>query len=228
MLESGPRIARERFLRRGRSRLYVRELGEGRPVVVLHGGPDFEHESLLPQLELPAADARLVYYDQRGRGRSFSGERPPDVTIASEIEDLDAVRASVGAARVAVLGHSFGTLLALEYAIRHADRVSHLVLLNPAPVSRAAMRTFRDHLAALRTPEERSRMRELAADPAYMRGELAADAEFHRIHFRPTARRRELDVLVGRLRRAFTPAGVVAAREIETSLYADTFDRDAY
>jgi pimeloyl-ACP methyl ester carboxylesterase len=57
-------------------------------MIVLHGGPDFDHEYLLPDLDRLAASCRLVYYDQRGRGRSFTGEGPKGVTLASEMEGV--------------------------------------------------------------------------------------------------------------------------------------------
>ena len=222
-------VAHERFLDRPGGRLFVREVGHGPPVVVLHGGPDFDHEYLLPELDVLASDARLVYYDQRGRGRSFSGEGGGDVTLEGEMADLDAVRESVGAGPVALLGHSFGALLAAEFAIRRPERVTHLILLNPAPVSHAGVRALRDALAARRTPLETLRRRELAVDPAFIRGDLEPEAESYRIHFRSTVRSPEvLEAIVGRLRRAFEPAGIVAAREIETALHDQTWNRDDY
>ena len=62
--------------------------------------------------------------------------------------DLDAVREAAGADRAVVLGHSWGVLIALEYAWAHPDRVSSLVLMNPAPVSADGRRMLQDELAA--------------------------------------------------------------------------------
>src|SRR5438309_8045682 len=112
--------------------LYVRERGEGLPVVVLHGGPDFDRRYLLPDLDRLAAFLRLMYYDQRGRGLSAAGVRAEDVSMSSEMDDLDALRRRLGVETWAVLGHSWGAVLAIEYAVRHPERVSHLVLMNPA------------------------------------------------------------------------------------------------
>ncbi len=213
-----PPAVRTSFIGEGSSRLYVRELGRGLPIVVVHGGPDFDHEYLLPDLDRLASRFHLIYYDQRGRGRSFSGEPPGRVTIASETEDLDRVREWTTHARIAVLGHSWGGLLALEYAIRHPDRVSHLILLNPAPVSHQDALTFRRSLAAGRTPQQTARMDALRADPAYMAGDIAADVEYHRIHFSTAVRvPAHLDQVIHRLRLGFTPEGLVAARRIEAA-----------
>ena len=220
---------RESYLRAGSARLYVREAGEGPPVIVVHGGPDFDHEYLLPELDALARSLRLVYYDQRGRGRSFSPDDRQAVTIESEVADLDAVRAGIGAGSVAVLGHSWGTVLALEYALRHADRVSRLILMNSAPASSIDAALLRESLAQLSTPEQLRRLEEIAGNADYRAGDLTADADYYRIHFAPTIRRSDLlDSVVGRLRRSFTPAGVVRAREIEDDLYQETWRNPDY
>ena len=86
--------------------LFCRDVGEGPPIVVVHGGPDFDHPYLLPELDRLTASFRLLYYDQRGRGRSADGVRPEDVTLRSELDDLDRLRSHFGLERVAVLGHS--------------------------------------------------------------------------------------------------------------------------
>ena len=98
----------------GSASLYVRTIGHGPDVIVLHGGPDFDHGYLLPDLDRLADRYRLTYYDQRGRGMSAENVKAEDVTIASEVEDLDTVRQHLGRDSVALLGHSWGTVLALD------------------------------------------------------------------------------------------------------------------
>jgi proline iminopeptidase len=198
--------------------------GQGPPLLVLHGGPEFDHTYLLPELDALAESFRLVYYDGRGRGRSADG----DVGLASEIADADAVRARVGAERVAVLGHSWGGLLSAEYATRHPERVSHLILLNTAPVSHAGILRLREHVTTLRTSEELERLEELRASDAFLRGDLDAEAAYLRIHFRPTVPPAILDGLVDRFRTHFTPADVLRARAIEHRLRQETWLREEY
>lgn len=112
-------------------RLWYRVAGEAPadvpPVVFLHGGPGqgSAHFDALagPHLE-PAL--RMVYLDQRGSGHS---ERPwtGAYSIDLLIEDLEGVRRHLGVSQIALVGHSFGGLLALEYAARYPERVSRLV-----------------------------------------------------------------------------------------------------
>lgn len=112
---------------------------------MLHGGPDFDHGYLLPDLDRLADSFRLIYYDQRGRGRSADQVLPEEVTMASEMDDLDMVRQHFDLASPALLGHSWGAVLALEYALRHPERVSHMILMNPAPASTSDLAMFRTH-----------------------------------------------------------------------------------
>ena len=112
--------------------IFYLETGEGLPCLVMHGGLGFDHSALHPWLD-PLGDLlRLVYYDHRGNGRSG---RPPSETITFEqlCSDADALRGHLGFEEVCVLGHSFGGFVALEYALRYPQRISHLILLNTAP-----------------------------------------------------------------------------------------------
>ena len=88
--------SREDPIPAGKAPLYSREAGRGQPIIVLHGGPDFDTRYLLPDMDRLADRFRLIYYDQRGRGQSADGVRPEDVTLASDLDDLDKVREHSG------------------------------------------------------------------------------------------------------------------------------------
>src|SRR5712692_10068429 len=150
--------------------LYAREIGRGQPIIVLHGGPDFDHSYLLPDLDRLADAFRLIYYDQRGRGRSADQVLPEEVTLASEIDDLDTVRQHFHLESPALLGHSWGTVLALEYALRHPERVSHMILMNPAPASTSDLAMFRK-VYVQKLGADMDRQREIVASAAYKEGE---------------------------------------------------------
>jgi proline iminopeptidase len=219
----------EGHVRIDRARLYCRTVGEGRPIIVLHGGPDFDHHYLLPELDRLADSFRLVYYDQRGRGRSAGEVEADEVSIASEIEDLDSVRRHFRLDSVAVLGHSWGAVLAMEYATRHPDRVSHLILVNTAPASAGDNLAFRQHLLSTRPAGDVERMRALASSARYQAGDLETEAEYYRIHFSVTLRQPEhLEQVIGRLRTHFTEESVLTARAIEQRLYDETWRSDGY
>lgn len=114
--------------------LFYVEVGRGLPCLVMHGGLGFDHTCLHPWLDPLGEEMHLVYYDHRGNGRSG---RPPLETLTFErfCSDADALREHLGFENVAVLGFSFGGFIALEYALRYPERLSHLVLLATAPAS---------------------------------------------------------------------------------------------
>ncbi|HEY1326677.1 MAG TPA: alpha/beta fold hydrolase [Casimicrobiaceae bacterium] len=208
------------------ARLYFRDVGRGRAIIVLHGGPDFDHRYLLPDLDRLCDVFRLIYYDQRGRGLSAQGVLPEDVTLESDVADIDAVRRHFDLPAAVLLGHSWGGVLALEYAIRHPERVSHLVLMNPAPASSADFQ-----LLAKRAREAagRDRLEAIAATPAYEQGDPDAVAAYYRIHFEPAlARREDLDRIIATFRATFTREGILKARAIEDRLMDETWRSAGY
>ena len=108
--------------------LYVKVVGNGYPLVLMHGGPGLDHTSLLPLQ--PCADRyTMVFYDQRCNGRS-DGIEVTSMTWDNLTADAEALRQALGFEKWAVLGHSFGGMVALEYALRYPDRVSHLILMD--------------------------------------------------------------------------------------------------
>lgn len=179
----------ETFLREIRGvRLFERRVGEGPPVVVLHGGPGAHHDYLLPAFDELARGRQLIYYDQRGGGRSPVGREVP-VGWREQVEDLEALRDDWGTARLDLTGYSWGGLLAELYAVTHPDRVASLALVSPAPAWREARDDF-EHRFARRNlapglQEERARLRNSGLreeDPeAYRRRlfELSVAAYFH-------------------------------------------------
>ena len=120
---------------RGTRSLYSRVVGQGTPIIVLHGAPDFDRSYLVPDLDRLSDSFHLIYYDQRGRGRCADRVQPEDLTLASDIADIEKVRQYFHLDCVVLLGHSSGTVLALEYALRYLQRVSRMILMNPAPAS---------------------------------------------------------------------------------------------
>jgi len=209
--------------------LCAREVGRGQPIVVIHGGPDFDHTYLLPDLDRLANAYRLIYYDQRGRGRSAEGVRPEDVTLASDLADLDKVREHYGLAKTAILGHSWGTVLALEYALRHPDRVSHLILMNPAPASAADYRQFRTERRE-KMGADLDRIRAVAATDSFKSGDPDAVVAYYRIHFKAAlARPEDYERLMAIMKPSFTTSdAILKARHVEDRLMADTWSLDGY
>jgi len=156
-------------------RLYTRRVGDGPPVVVLHGGPGAHHDYLLPQYDRLAGDGgsrggpggrggrALLYYDQRGGGRSPVARDTP-VGWREHVADLEALRRHWGTDRLALLGYSWGALLAVLYALEHPAQVERLALVCPAPATAQWRREFeRRFTSRMAEPWIGRARRELAA-----------------------------------------------------------------
>jgi proline iminopeptidase len=112
--------------------LFSESLGQGRAMLVLHGGLGFDHTYFRPFLDPLAEQLRLVYLDHRSHGRSG---RPPIETLTHEqlVADAEGIRTKLGLGKMILFGHSYGGFIALEYALRHQDQLAGLVLACTAP-----------------------------------------------------------------------------------------------
>jgi proline iminopeptidase len=108
--------------------LFVQVIGQGYPLVLMHGGPGLDHTTLLP-LQPLADQFTLIFYDHRCNGRS-EGAEVSSMTFENLTADAEALRQTLGFDKWAVLGHSFGGNVALEYALRHPSSLSHLMLMD--------------------------------------------------------------------------------------------------
>jgi proline iminopeptidase len=108
--------------------LFVKVMGDGYPLALMHGGPSLDYTTLLPLKPL-ADQFTLIFYDHRCNGRS-EGAEVSSMTFENLTADADALRQELGFDQWAVLGHSFGGNVALEYALRYPQSLSHLILMN--------------------------------------------------------------------------------------------------
>ncbi len=142
----------------------------GGPVVVyLHGGPGYNayafEQSAGKELE---SRFRMVYVDQRGCGRSGFDGPEERYGIGPTVDDIDRIRNAVGASKIALIGHSFGGVVAAEYAHRFAARASAVVMVDTTPDIGAALRqelAYADSIADADFPEHAAAIHELAAAP---------------------------------------------------------------
>lgn len=107
--------------------LFVKTMGRGDPLVLMHGGPGLDYTTL-STLEPLADQFTLIFYDHRANGRSTGASET--MTWENLTADADALRQSLGFDHWAVLGHSFGGQVALEYSLRYPERVSQLLLFD--------------------------------------------------------------------------------------------------
>lgn len=117
-------------------KLYYEVLGSGAgtPLIAVNGGPGFDHTYFHTSTAWDTLDKnrRIIFYDQRGNGRSAPLKSGQSCTLADQIDDLDALRARFGLEKMDLLGSSWGGFLSMAYAARHPERVVHLILVDSA------------------------------------------------------------------------------------------------
>jgi pimeloyl-ACP methyl ester carboxylesterase len=113
-------------------------------LLMLHGGPGYDHSIYRPAYSALADIAQIIYLDHRGNGRSEDGPRE-SWNLAQWGDDVRTFCDTVGIANPIVLGASFGGMVALAYATRHPGHASKLVLISTA----ASGGSYRERRVAL-------------------------------------------------------------------------------
>src|SRR4029450_13490211 len=101
------------------------------PAILLHGGPGYS-SFYMRSLEALSADRPVVRYDQLGAGKSDKISDTAMFNIAHFVRELDSLRSHLGYEKVHLVGHSWGTILGLEYYRAHPGHVASLTLMSPA------------------------------------------------------------------------------------------------
>jgi Predicted hydrolases or acyltransferases (alpha/beta hydrolase superfamily) len=120
-------------------------------LLVLHGGPGADHAYLLPQMLHLAEKYNVIFYDQRGGGKSKSDEHHP-VTIDTHVTDLDAIVKEFDIDAPSIVAYSFGAMIALYYCLEAEQspairKPARLALIDPAPLRRDWRKMFEDEFA---------------------------------------------------------------------------------
>jgi proline iminopeptidase len=161
----------------GPHEIYYEECGNprGKPCVILHGGPGGAVNPTMRRFFDPAK-WRMTLFDQRGCGRSRPNASLDDNTTWSLIEDIERLRVHLGVEKWTVFGGSWGSTLALAYAIKHPDRVDGLVLRGIFLLTDRELHWFYQEGASMLFPDAWERF--LAPIPPAERGDLMA--AYHR------------------------------------------------
>jgi proline iminopeptidase len=106
--------------------LFVHEVGEGFPVIVLHGGPGLDHTHMSPGLDALGDEVRLQYVDGRGQGRSERVD-PESLSLDVFAHDVDLLAEALGLDGFALLGHSFGAIVATSHAIERGTAAGYVI-----------------------------------------------------------------------------------------------------
>src|SRR5260221_2457472 len=169
----------------GPHEVYYEECGApgGKPVVVLHGGPGGAINATMRRFFDPAR-WRVVLFDQRGCGKSRPNASLEDNTTWSLVDDVERLRRHLGVEKWTVFGGSWGSTLALAYAIKHPKRVAGLVLRGIFLLTQRELKWFYQDGASMMFPDAWERF--LAPIPIEERGDMIV--AYHRRLIHPDRR----------------------------------------
>jgi proline iminopeptidase len=192
--------------------LYYRIAGRGREtLVMIHGGPGMDSGYMVADFAPLEERHRLLYYDQRGGGRSARpGQDPSLYTMERHVADLEALRVHFKLERMTLVAHSYGPALAASYAMTHPDRVARMILIGPLPPRLGDLwARYTVTLESQLTAEEKKRMAELGTAMSKGPDPVAACRAFWVIGIKARVARPEL---ASKVKGEFCGAGVEGIR----------------
>lgn len=167
----------------GEAKLFCRVKGEGTPLLVIHGGPGLTQDYLLPQMYELAKNHLVIFYDQRGCGKSTVGISSNTITIETFVSDIEAIRQAFNLETLSILGHSWGGFLAMEYTIAHPECVNKLILSNSAPATSEGYALFgQEYMKRLEPYQEE--LNKISASQEFREGDPYLKEQYYRLIFR--------------------------------------------
>ncbi len=161
--------------------LYYNQIGKGDPIIVVHGGPGLNHTYLLPQMADLADNNQVTFYDQRCSGKSLCDD-VSKVSTKHFVNDIETLRTALGYKKFTLIGHSWGGLLAMNYALLHQDKLSSLILLDSEPATSVGFKAFIKEYVK-RTLQLRGSLNSIQSSKAFKNHEVTAVSEFLRTIF---------------------------------------------
>lgn len=135
----------------GKHNIFVIDTGKGHPLIALHGGPGDNSANFTPQLLSLSATNRLILYDQSGAGKSTSAALIQS-SMTNEVQVLHDLLQRLGIQKANLLGHSWGSILAMQFAATYPEMVNKIVLTASIGTKASYYTTFAQRLQSKFTP----------------------------------------------------------------------------
>jgi proline iminopeptidase len=197
---------KEGYVEAGDVRLFYRLLGAGPDtLLMIHGGPGFTMDYFLDDLAPLAAHHALLFYDQRGSGRSTLVSDSMSLDAQRFVEDVEAIRKHFGIGRISLLGHSWGSAVVARYAMSYPEHLRRIIIVGGLPLQKYQLTEAFEQLEMKRDSSTLRRMRELRAARLADPGNSEVCSAYYTLWFQPfygnhsTANRSKGDFCAGTL-----------------------------
>jgi len=152
------------------------------PILVLHGGPGLGHQYLLPQMANIGNLGSVIFYDQRGTGKSIGNNNDWQANpFQTYVHDVEQLRKKFGVKTL--LAHSWGSILASFYALAYPEEIDKIIYLNPVPVSSADYLEFVKHRSQI-VDLHKNELDAIRESQAFKQGDPKTVEKFYRIYFK--------------------------------------------
>jgi proline iminopeptidase len=170
-----------------KAKLYYSVKGNGEPVIVIHGGPGLDCYYLEAALDPLSANYSLYFFDQRSLGRSEGVPSPESTTMQKLLQDIELLQTQLDLGPVHLLGHSWGSLVALYYAIHRPSHVNSLILISPVPVTYHEALEVQQRALSRLSGNDYDRLAKIASSEEFLLGDTDAVNLFMGLWFKAFA-----------------------------------------
>ena len=175
----------EGYVEAENAKLYYKSIGEGEPIIIVHGGPGLSHNYLLPHLNSLSENNQLIFYDQRGSGMSEANVDSESITVNEFVKDIELIRTHFGFGKIHIIGHSWGGYLAMKYAINNPNNVRSLLLVSSNGATEKSLKDYDRIRAETMTSEDSKLMSEIFASEEFKLADLNTIKSLVRMFFKP-------------------------------------------
>ena len=163
--------------------LFVKIMGKGDTILVIHGGPGLNHGYLEPHLLPLAKTHTLIFYDQRSSGESQLSVKS-HMNFATFADDIEAIRKHFNINHLNLLAHSWGCLVAATYMLNYPEHVQSVVFSNPVPFDHTMAEMSAQTAADRETPADSIHKAQLIASDAFRNGDVEPVEELMKTSFK--------------------------------------------
>ncbi len=168
------------------TKIFIKVMGKGEPLLLIHGGPGLSHDYFLPHVLPLAENHQLIFYDQRGTGRSSVDLDSAGMALNNFVEDIEAIRKHFGIDKLNIVGHSWGGFLAGLYAIKYKNHVKSIVFWDASPMNSHLRDVMLNKQKDMLTNEDHKSVRTVSKSKEFINGEPKAIKRLFWAIFKPS------------------------------------------
>lgn len=216
---------RRGYVKIDEGKLFYQIVGKGDPIIVIHGGPGLDQGYLLPGMAALSKKHQVVFYDQRGSGRSIvSHIDPQHINTEQFVEDLETLRKALGFSKITLVGHSWGGFVAMCYAIKYKKNLNKIVIMNSLPATTAGIHDLAEEIERRIAPSA-AEMEKIESSPEFLNNDPQAISQYYGLFFyRYLYNPNDLEKINTKLEPQGVATGINVSKILEAEIFTKFID----